>query len=282
MITLTNIIRRSVAFVAMALGSAGWCTESPVPQFKVVAFYTTPANESAHVTFAQDANRWFRQKGVEYNFSYESTTNWDQMNTAFLSRYQVVLFLDSRPDNPDQRKAFEEYMDHGGAWMGFHFAAFALTPSEFPQNWDWYHENFLGSGEYLGNSWPPTAAVLRVEDTQHPATKNLPVTFKSAPSEWYRWKNNLRTNSNIKVLLSIDPTSFPVGKSVEPNETWTSGDYPVIWTNLKYKMIYMNMGHDDLDYKVNPHKQLSSTFDSKMQDELILNSLLWLGGGKGS
>ena len=73
-----------------------------------------------------------------------------------------------------------------------------------------------------------------------------------------------------------------MGKSVEPNETWTSGDYPVIWTDLKYKMIYMNMGHDDLDYKVNPHKQLSSTFDSKMQDELILNSLLWLGGGKGS
>jgi hypothetical protein len=45
-------------------------------------------------------------------------------------------------------------------------------------------------------------------------------------------------------------------------------------------MIYMNMGHDDLDYTVNPHKQLSSTFDSKVQDQLILNSLLWLGGGK--
>jgi hypothetical protein len=280
MITLTMIVRRGIGLCAMALCSASWCAESPPPQFKVVAFYNTPANESAHVTFAHDANRWFLQKGVEYNFSYESTTNWDQMNAGFLSRYQVVLFLDSRPDNRAQRKAFEEYMDHGGAWMGFHFAAFALTPSEFPQNWDWYHQNFLGSGEYMGNSWPPTPAVLRIEDTQHPATTNLPVTFKSAPSEWYRWKNNLRTNSNIKVLLSIDPTSFPVGKSVKPNETWTSGDYPVIWTNQKYKMIYMNMGHDDLDYTVNPHKQLSSTFDSKVQDQLILNSLLWLGGGK--
>ena len=138
------------------------------------------------------------------------------MNTAFLSRYQVVLFLDSRPDNPDQRKAFEEYMDHGGAWMGFHFAAFALTPSEFPQNWDWYHENFLGSGEYLGNSWPPTAAGLRVEDTQHPATKNLPVTFKSAPSEWYRWKNNLRTNSNIKVRCPLIRPAFRWGKASSP------------------------------------------------------------------
>jgi len=39
------------------------------------------------------------------------------------------------------------------------------------------------------------------------------------------------------------------------------------------------MGHDDLDYKVNPHTQLSSTFDSEMQNRLILESLLWLGGG---
>jgi hypothetical protein len=282
MITFKIMVRWGMAFCAMALCSVGLCAESPAPQFKVVAFYTTPANESAHVSFACDANRWFPQMGAKFNFSYEATTNWNQMNAAFLSQYQVVIFLDSRPDNPAQRKAFEDYMEHGGAWMGFHFAGFALTPSEFPQNWDWYHQRFLGSGEYVGNTWPPVPAVLRVEDTQHLATKNLPATFKSAPSEWYCWKNNLRTNPDIKVLLSIDPASFPLGKSLKPNETWHSGDYPVVWTNQKYKMIYMNMGHDDLDYKASPHKQLSSTFDSESQNHLILNSLLWLGGRKGS
>lgn len=281
MLTLTNIVRRGITFCAVVLGSASLCAENPAPPFKVVAFYTNDASESAHVTFAHDANRWFPQQGAKYNFSYESTTNWSQMNTAFLSRYQVVLFLDSRPDDPDQRKAFEEYMNHGGAWMGFHFAGFALTPSKFPQNWDWYHQKFLGSGEFLGNSWPPVSAVLRVEDTHHPATRNLSASFKLAPSEWYRWKNNLRGNPDIQVLLSIDPASFPLGKSVKTNETWLGGDYPVIWTNKKYKMIYFNMGHDDLDYKAIPHKQLSSTFDSEMQNQLILDSLLWLGGRKG-
>ena len=55
-------------------------------------------------------------------------------------------------------------MEKGGAWMGFHFAGFALTPSAVPQNWDWYHNEFLGSGSYVGNTWRPTSAVLRVED----------------------------------------------------------------------------------------------------------------------
>ena len=49
-----------------------------------------------------------------------------------VSRVQVVLFLDTRPDAPAERDAFRRYMEHGGAWMGFHFAAFALTPSKYP------------------------------------------------------------------------------------------------------------------------------------------------------
>ena len=52
--------------------------------------------------------------------------------------------------------------------MGFHFAGFALTPSEFPQNWDWYHNEFIGAGQYVSNTWRPTSAILRVEDSKHP------------------------------------------------------------------------------------------------------------------
>ena len=40
--------------------------------------------------------------------------------------------------------------------MGFHFAGFALTPSAFPQNWDWYHNDFIGAGQYKGNTWRST------------------------------------------------------------------------------------------------------------------------------
>src|SRR5689334_10486132 len=131
--------------------------------------------------------------------------------------------------------------------MVFHFSAFALTPSTYPQNWNWYHEKFLGSGEYASNTWRPTNAILDIEDRNHPATKTLDARIMAAPNEWYRWKNDLRKNSDIKILASIDSVSFPLGTGPKPHEIWHSGYYPVVWTNTKFKMIYFNMGHNDMD-----------------------------------
>src|SRR5436190_21502944 len=253
--------------------------ESPPPAFKVLAFYTGK-NDQAHISFVREANRWFDTKSRPANFTYDSTTNWDQLNDHVLAQYQVVLFLDTRPEKPLQREVFRRYMERGGAWMGFHFAGFALTPSAVPQNWDWYHKEFLGAGPYVSNTWRPTAAILRVEDEQHPATRHLPQTFKSAPNEWYKWNNDLRTNANIKILLSIDPASYPLGTGPKPHEIWHEGYYPVVWTNKRYRMIYFNMGHNDIDYEHKTNKELSSTFESESQNRLILDSLLWLGGAK--
>ncbi|MEO8823212.1 MAG: hypothetical protein ABI366_06515 [Ginsengibacter sp.] len=47
---------------------------------------------------------------MKYNFIYDSTTNWNNLNSKFISQYQVVTFSDSRPDDPAQRKAFRIYM----------------------------------------------------------------------------------------------------------------------------------------------------------------------------
>ncbi len=279
----TLIKLRVIAFCVFCFGLGNLQAQSPpAPQFKVIAFYTGK-NDRAHISYVNEANKWFPEMAAQYHFAYEATTNWNNLNAEFLSQYQVVLFLDTRPEVASQRAAFQEYMEHGGAWMGCHFAGFALTPSDVPQNWDWYHNHFLGSGEYTGNTWRPTSAVLRVEDTHHPATRRLPGTFKSSPNEWYRWKNDLRTNSDIKVLLSIDPASFPLGTGPKQTEIWRSGDYPVVWVNQKFKMMYVNMGHNDIDYEHkfdDTNKTLSFTFDNEIQNRLIIDGLLWLGGVK--
>ncbi|MCO4292970.1 ThuA domain-containing protein [Solitalea sp. MAHUQ-68] len=247
--------------------------------FNVVAFYTAK-NDEAHISFVHEANRWFTKMSSQYHFKYDSTNNWNNLNETFLSNYQIVIFLDTRPDSLSQRLTFEKYMERGGAWMGFHFAAFALNDSSYPQNWDWYHNKFLGSGEYSCNTWRPTSAILKVEDNKHSATKGLPKTFKSAPNEWYRWSNDLRQNPEIKILLSIDSMSFPLGTGPKPNEIWHKGYYPVVWTNTRYKMIYINMGHNDIDYEHKTNKELSFTFDNETQNQLVINSLLWLGKKK--
>jgi hypothetical protein len=252
--------------------------QKKLSRFNVIAFYTE-RNDLAHISFVHEANKWFPKMAAQYNFVYDSTNDWSKLNTDFLSQYQVVLFLDTRPDAPEQRAAFKKYMDNGGAWMGFHFAGFALTPSEFPQNWDWYHNEFIGAGQYVSNTWRPTSAILRVEDGKHPATKDLPTTFISSPNEWYRWEKDLRNNPDIKILLSIDSTSFPLGTGPKQYEIWHSGYYPVAWTNKKYRMIYTNMGHNDIDYENKTNKELSFQFDNEIQNKFILDALLWLGRG---
>jgi uncharacterized protein len=250
--------------------------QKAVKDFHVIAFYTAK-EDLAHISFVHEANRWFPKMAAANHFTYDSTNNWNNLNAKFLSGYQVVIFLDTRPEDSAQRKAFEEYMKNGGGWMGFHFSGFALTPSKYPQNWDWYHNEFIGAGSYLSNTWRPTPAVLRVMDKNHPVTRNLPDTFRSAASEWYRWTNDLRTNPQIDILLAIDSTSFPLGTGPKLYEIWHSGFYPVVWTNKNYRMVYFNMGHNDMDYEHKTNLELSQTFSSPTEDELILNALRWLG-----
>jgi len=248
----------------------------PPADFKVIGFFTAK-NDLAHISFVHEANKWFHAQGLEHHFQYDSTNDWSRLNESTLAKYQVVIFLDTRPDTPEQRKAFEAYMRKGGSWMGFHFAGFALTPSAFPQNWDWYHNEFLGVGEYRSNTWRPVPAILRVEPVKHAATTGLPATFKSAACEWYRWKRDITTNPDIEILLSVDPSSFPLGTGPKAHEIWHTGYYPIVWANKKYNMIYFNMGHNDIDYTNKTNKELSSSFSSGFQNQLLINSLLWVG-----
>lgn len=243
-------------------------------QKKVLAFYTAQ-NDLAHISFVHEAHDWFEKTGRETGFTYDSTNDWRKLTTDTLKKYGLIIFLDTRPEAPEQRKAFERYMEEGGAWLGFHFSGFALTPSAYNQDWNWYHDRFLGSGQYVSNTWRPTAAVLRVEDRNHATTRSLPETFSSAPNEWYRWEKDLRKNQAIKILLSIDSSSFPLGTGPKLHEIWHSGDYPVAWTNTKYRMVYLNMGHNDMDYG-GTNRTLSHTFGSENQNRFIRNVLQWL------
>jgi hypothetical protein len=262
-------VMRTVALFVFLLLSAVFHVQAQTPKFKVIAFYHG-TYDAAHIAFVKEANQWFPAIAAQYGFSYTATTNWDNLNANFLSQYQVVLFLDDLPASASQRSAFQTYMQNGGAWMGFHVCAYTANASA----WSWYHNTFLGTGNFTTNTWGPSSATLRVEDRTHPSTTRLPTTFTSAVSEWYGWQNDLRNNANIKVLASIDPVSFPLGN--QNGNIWTSGYYPIMWTNKNYKMLYANFGHNAMNYSTNT--QTSSTFASEIQNRFLIDGLLWLGG----
>ena len=255
-----------------AAGGLGKCV-----QVRVVAIQLPDAqmDDRAHAAYQRNANVWFAQAAKDQKFfTYEDSNDWDQLKTIAPAKGLIIAFLDTSPADPDQQAGFKSYAEKGGAWFGCHFSGYN---DDSPQwTWRWYFDDFIGTGLFVMNTWEPVSVNLDVEIPTHPVSKGLGSMFATAPSEWYSWTNDLRTKPNIQILLSVDPSSFPVG--TDPNQSWTSGYYPIAWTNTNYKMMYVNMGHERMDYSTDT--ALSNTFTSTTQNVMYMNAFKWLGGAQ--
>jgi uncharacterized protein len=239
----------------LAVLFAGSSSFGQQQRFKILAFYSTNV-EPDHAQFAQGALKFFAERAASDHFAFDSTTDWDNLNDANLKAYQVVVWLNDLPTKAQQRRAFQHYIENGGAWLGFHAAGY----NDKDTNWPWFID-FLGGAVFHINSWPPLPAKLVFDDRTHPVTVNLPDAYESPANEWYVWKPSPRLNKDVRVLATLDPSNYPLGLK----DVLTSGDLPAVWTNTKYKMIYMNMGHGD------------KIFASPIQNRLIDNAVNWLG-----
>jgi uncharacterized protein len=256
----TGILYALVVGLAVLLAPAIGIAQQPSehPPFHALAFYTTKG-EQDHIDFALGALRFYGDLAKKDNFTLASTTNWDDLIGDKLKDVQLIIWLNDFPHTPEQRKVFEDYMAHGGAWLGFHVAAY----NDESTHWPWF-VNFLGGAVFFGNNWPPLPAKLVVDDRAHPVTQNLPATFAAPANEWYIWKPSARLSKNVKVLLTLDPQNYPIGLK----DTITGGDCPVVWTNTRFHMLYINMGHGD------------KIFTSDIQNKLFENAVEWLGTNK--
>ena len=272
---------RSISLGLLILAGAASAAVTD-PKYHVLVFCPN-SGDSGHDSYMREFKKWFPGVAEKLQFQFDTTKNWSDCNYAKLSKYQVVMFLDNRPEGATQRADFQKYMQNGGGWIGCHFAAFAMNASGVKQDWDWYHKEFLGSGEYRSNIWPPWPATLKIEEPNSVYTQGIPHLVKVSANEWYRWQpvngqDWWKGKSDIKIIASIDSSSYPLGSKVETDEVWRSGYYPAVWTNVKYKMLYLNMGHNLLDY-ANGNKDLSQTFASEEQNKFIYNALTSFGEG---
>ena len=250
----TRLFANAISWAASAPSRPRPAVTVDHPRFRVLAFFSTNV-EPDHVDFAHDAIRFYSAMALRNHFALDTTSNWDNCD-SLLPHYQVVLWLNEFPHNEAQRSAFETYMEHGGAWLGFHVSAY----NDKDTHWPWF-VRFLGGAVFFNNSWPPLPARLIVDDTRHPATHRLPPHYTAPINEWYGWRPDPRSNKDVKVLITLDPANYPLGKK----DILTGGDIPVVWTNTKYRMLYLNMGHGD------------QNFASPVQNRLFEDALLWLG-----
>jgi uncharacterized protein len=250
-------LRRFLLLLCMSMLFAAPALLGQESRFRVLAFYSD-TTEPDHVQFAHDAVKFLTERAANEHFTFDATSKWENLNDDHLKGYQLVIWLNESPSKAEQRSAFERYIEHGGAWLGFHAAAY----NDKDTNWPWYVD-FLGGAVFYINSWPPLPARINVDDQAQVIMAGIPRDFESPANEWYIWKPNPRVNKSVRILATLDPSNYPIGFK----DVLTSGDLPAVWTNTKYKMLYMNMGHGD------------KIFTSPIQNRLIGNAVNWLGTG---
>lgn len=224
------------------------------PRFKALVYYTQHAEE-AHVQFAEQATTFFKKLNYGDGFVLDITTDFSKYPYEKLKEYNVIIMLNTSPNTKAERDAFEQYMENGGGWVGFHAAAY----NDKNTHWPWFVK-FLGGGMFYCNNWPPQPVLVEVDNEEHPVTKNLPASFVAPASEWYQWTPSPRQNKDVEVLLSLSPKNYPLGIKDVVN----FGDFPIVWSNKNYRMIYLNMGHGDEE------------FIDGTQNLLLVNAFRWV------
>lgn len=220
--------------ITCLLAPAGTLTQpSDARPARVLAFFTL-AGELDHVLFAQQAMRALAVGAADGGYAFGATTEWADLNDSNLRDVRLVIWLNDMPHTLAQRQAFERYMTGGGAWLGFHVSGFGNDA------WPWFTA-FMGGSRFSASNWPSLPARVNVDDAAHPIVKGVPHTFVAPINEWYAWTPSPRVNPDVKVLLTLDESNFPLGIK----NTLNGGDIPVAWINTRYSMVYLNYGHGD-------------------------------------
>lgn len=253
--TILLMVLLSVAAVLYAQEPEGYpANYARAPRFKALICYD-PQAEDAHVEFDRQAIRFFHKLSYGEGYLYKVVTTMEGQTLDSLRQYSVVVMLNAQPQSEAARRTFEQYMEQGGGWMGFHASAY----NDRNTHWPWFNQ-FLGCGAFLCNNWPPQPALVTVDTQEHPVTKNLPKEYVNPASEFYQWEPSPRLNKDVDVLLTLSEKNYPFG--IKDVVRW--GDFPLVWTNRQYRMIYLNMGHGD------------ECFIDATQNLLFVNAFRWV------
>ena len=228
------------------------------PRFRVLAMAEAGG---IHKPFVDAARIWLAKEAITDGFDIDYIQDTDEINDAFLAKYQLILQLNYAPYawKPSAVAAFERYINDGrGGWVGFHHATLLGEFDGYPM-WPWF-SHFMGGIRF--SKYIPTfvSGQVMVEALDHPVMKGVPKTFKIEKEEWYTYDKSPRPN--VTVLASVNEGSYTPATDIK------MGDHPVVWTNehVKARNVYIFMGH---------HGEL---FENEAFTRLVHNSILWTAG----
>jgi type 1 glutamine amidotransferase len=265
-------LRRVVLVLAMVTGMSGFGVHGQAPPRRKLLFLTHAALYK-HTSLAP-AEKAVTEMGKTGGFDVTTLEGYKQDTTAldlsfltadYLAQYDGLMLMTNGnlPLTATQKQAIVDFVRNGKALVGVHCAS--LTLYDYPE-----FGEVLGG--YYRRSIVPTnlvtagkIAVLKVEDTAHPATKMLggswplneefyqfgtAVWGASRPAEQISQVGRLHipmafSRDRVHVLLSLDTDKTDIS-DLGP-EIKKGGDYPQAWSRTfgKGRSFYTALGHRD-------------------------------------
>ena len=206
-------------FIFLA-GSSIVSAKKPV---KVLIFSKTMGYRHKSIT---DGIKAIQKLGAENGFIADTTENAARFTSENLKNYKAIIFLSSTGEVFDdaQKNAFQSYIRNGGGFVGIHAATDCLY------KWEWFGKMI---GAYFTDHPKIQQARLTITDKKHSATKGLGSPWQHT-DEWYNFRF---INPNIKVLMTLDESSYTGGKN--------GAHHPASWYH-KFeggRVFYTALGH---------------------------------------
>jgi type 1 glutamine amidotransferase len=196
-----SVLRAALPVLFLLVVAGAPADAQPCGGFRVLVFSRTAGfRHDAQITAGLSL---IRSLGAANHFAVDATEDAGRFTPSNLSGYAAVIFLNTTGDvlNAAQEAAFQGYMAAGGGFVGIHSA----TDTEY--GWPFYGAVV---GAYFQSHPAVQSARVRVTDPTHVSTAHLPATF-SHTDEWYDFGVNPAGNPNIKVLLTVDETTYQGG-----------------------------------------------------------------------
>lgn len=211
---------------------------------KITGFRDDASVAAAHAAFLDIA----RRKG----WAIVTTDSGAAFTPALLRKFDAVIWNNISGDalTLSQRRAFKDYMEKGGGFVGVHGAG--GDPAYF---WDWYADTLLGA-RFAGHTvvMQRHPATLKIDDAAHPIAQGLPAQWQM-DDEWYSFSPNPRAGG-ARIVATLDETTYdPTGL---PHWQLRMGDHPIAWTRCvnRGRMFYSAIGHMPKHYSDPIHVQM--------------------------
>ena len=219
-------------------------TEAPVipadlPRPAILVFSKT--NAFRHEEAIPAAAAMFETMARTRGWGIFQTENGAAFSPEILEQFDAVIFSNASGDlfTPDQRAAFQAFVEGGGGYVGIHAAG-----DNSHVAWPWYMSNIIGT-TFTGHPMDPQfqQATIRVENRTHPATAHLGETWNRT-DEWYSFDASPRSVAGVNILATLDESTYSQ-KGMFGSEYKMGADHPIMWWRCagQGRVLYSALGH---------------------------------------